>query len=145
MEADKDKKPQGSLMRLTLVTQAAHPALFADTLPCLFTWAVQTSREGNAPVTVLSFPPRFAPERRWVGGLQESVHLVPTVRIFQAPVRSVEPLNSPNGENPFWRQFKLGRLWNRAIYPHKITESSCSNNTLIWETQKRYKQIKGSQ
>lgn len=50
-------------MRLTLVTEAAHPALAAETLPCFLACAVQAAGEGHAPVTVLSLPPRFAPER----------------------------------------------------------------------------------
>lgn len=50
-------------MRLALVTQTAHPAFLADTLPCLLTCAVQAAWEGHALVTVLPFPPWFAPER----------------------------------------------------------------------------------
>lgn len=54
-------------MRLTLIAQAAHPSLFADTLPCLLTFAMQAAGEGHALVTVLSLPPRFTPkrERKW--------------------------------------------------------------------------------
>lgn len=44
-----------------LVTQAAHPALPANTLPRFLTCAVQTAGEGHALVTVLSLPPWFAP------------------------------------------------------------------------------------
>lgn len=50
-------------MRLTLVAQAAHPALLADTLPCLLAQTVQTAGEGHALVTVVSLPPWFTPER----------------------------------------------------------------------------------
>lgn len=52
-----------ALMRLTLVAEAAHPALAAEALPCLLACAVQAAGEGHTPVTVLSLPPRFAPER----------------------------------------------------------------------------------
>lgn len=50
-------------MSLTLIAQAAHPALLADTLPCLLTFAMQAAGEGHALVTVLSLPPWFTPER----------------------------------------------------------------------------------
>lgn len=49
-------------MRLTLVAQAAHPALFADALPGFLTRAVQTAWERDAVVAVLPLPPGFAPK-----------------------------------------------------------------------------------
>lgn len=68
----------GGLMRLTLVTQAAHPALFTDALPCPLAFSMQTSREGDALVTVLSLPTWFAPKGGKKRGWTWSINTPPT-------------------------------------------------------------------
>lgn len=66
------------LMRLTLVAQAAHPALLAETLPCLLTCAVQAAGEGHTLVTVLSLPPWFTPQKRRKMEQARAINIPPT-------------------------------------------------------------------
>ena len=81
----------GSLMRLTFVTQAAHPALLADTLPGFLTCAVQAAGEGNALVAVVPLPPWFAPESGKKGTI---------LNYYYATHRALQPCYCPN--NACW-------------------------------------------